>query len=294
VVKKLPLLLWDKLNAYQQLMKPKVLLLMVTTSWVGMFLAPHPPQSFLSCIAISFGIFFTAAAGAVLNHFFDRHADARMKRTAQRPLVIATVTPKESLILSTLFLFVGSFLLLKYANFLTLILTLLGSFGYCFIYTLFLKYATPQNIAIGGLYGSLPPLLGWASLTNTIAPDALLLVGIIFTWTPPHFWALALDRVDEYKVAGVPMLPVTHGHQFTSFSMVLYTLLLFPVSLLPCLTGLLSYRYGFVATLLNVFYLIININVLKKKNGANRKSFLYSISYLYLLFITMILDKSIQ
>jgi heme o synthase len=280
----------NKLAYYGELMKVRVLLLMVTTSWVGMCLAPCPFPSFYRWLGISVGIFFIAGAGAVMNHFFDRKSDAQMHRTQKRPLVLERVSLYESLLLISILFAVGSGFLVCYANLLTLVLTLLGSLGYCFIYTLLLKHSTPQNITIGGLYGSLPPLLGWVALTNKMTADAWLLVAIIFTWTPPHFWDLALDRQDEYKAASIPMLPVTHGHDFTSIAMILYTVLLYPVCIFPYLTGLFTYRYLWVSIFLNTIYLYLNINVFLKKNGANRKSFIYSINYLYLLFMTMVLD----
>jgi protoheme IX farnesyltransferase len=279
-----------KLKAYYELMKPKVLFLMVTTSWVGMILAPYPFPELVRWIGISFGIFFVAGSGAILNHIFDRALDALMSRTAERPLVIQLVSLKESVLLSIGSISIGTVLLMIYANKLTALLALGGSLGYSVIYTLILKHATPQNISIGGLYGSLPPVLGWVALSNNFDPHAWLLGAIIFTWTPPHFWALALDRVDDYRAAAVPMLPVTHGHSFTSILIVLYTILLFPVCLLPYLTGLLSYRYALVSVMLNMIYLVLNMKIVRKDKDANKKSFAYSIGYLYMLFITMVID----
>ncbi|NBV27816.1 protoheme IX farnesyltransferase [bacterium] len=283
--------IFNHLIYYVQLMKPKVLLLMVTTSWVGMLLAPYPLPSWNNVLGISLGIFLIAGSGAVLNQFFDKDLDAQMKRTADRPLVLKQVSPIESLILSAVLFITGSVFLITCSNLLTLFLTIAGALGYSFIYTLYLKYSTPQNITIGGLYGSLPPLLGWVSLTNHCSADAWLLVAIIFTWTPVHFWALALDKTDEYKAVSIPMLPVTHGHYFTSYSIILYNLLLIPVCLLPVLTRLLTYRYGIISILLNILYLKLNLNILQKKPRANKISFYYSIGYLYCLFATMIADR---
>lgn len=284
----------SKLNQYYQLCKPKVLFLMITTSWVGMLLSRAPLPAFIPFVGISLGIFCIAAFGAVLNQFFEDYIDAKMGRTKQRPLVKKSLSHFEvSLFAASLVLF-GSLLLLLYANTLTLMLTLGGALGYACVYTLFLKHYTSQNIVIGGLYGALPPLLGWSALTNSIEAEALLLPLIIFVWTPPHFWALAINRVDEYRQAQLPMLPVTHGVQFTSYFILLYNVLLFIVCFLPFLVGMFSLTYVIASLILNSMYFVYNVNVFNGHAQAAMKSFKFSIAYLYLLFFVMVFDRVVS
>ena len=215
-----------------------------------------------------------------------------MVRTAHRPLVSKTLSPSNVLIFSILLLCCGTFFLITFANTLTLTLTLIGALGYAFVYTLYLKHKTPQNIVLGGLYGSLPPLLGWCSLSNSLDPQALLLPLIIFVWTPPHFWALAIDRVDDYQKARIPMLPVTHGITYTSLFILFYNLLLLAVTLLPFVTGMLGFFYLCAALFLNLLYFFYNIRLFYQPSLA-MNSFKFSIVYLYVLFVVMLFDRMI-
>lgn len=279
------------LLSYYQLCKPKVLYLMITTSWVGMYLSGEPYPGLLKVGGISLGIFLIAAFGAVLNQLFEQSIDAKMQRTSSRPLVKKTVSQWTVLLFSFVLFLLGTFFLLFFANGLTALLTVAGSLGYAFIYTLFLKPRTAQNIVIGGLYGALPPLLGWVSLSNAIDPQALLLPLIIFTWTPPHFWALAIHRVKDYTKVGLPMMPVTYGIPLTTYFIFLYTILLTIVCLLPYLTGLFSTFYLVMVMVLNVLYFVYNIRIFFNPHVASLKSFHFSIVYLYATFLLMVIDK---
>ena len=282
-----------KLKQYYVLCKPKVLFLMITTSWVGMYLSKAPWPGMIDFIGISLGIFLIAAFGAVLNQFFEDIIDAQMKRTSKRPLVKKLLTHQEVTIFSMMLVSFGSLLLLYFANTMTLLLTLGGALGYACVYTLYLKHQTSQNIVIGGLYGALPPLLGWCALTNSVDSNALLLPLIIFVWTPPHFWALAIDRLQDYKQAQIPMLPVTHGVRFTSIFILLYNLLLFSVTALPYVTGMFSLFYLVLSLCLNFIYFIYNIELFYQKPRSAVKSFKFSIVYLYVLFLVMFVDRAI-
>lgn len=280
-----------QLWSFVELCKPKVLLLMLSTAWVGMVLSPQTLPCTQTSLGILCGIFCIAAFGAVLNQFFENELDAKMHRTSHRPLV------KKSLSFEQVYLFVfvlfilGTGLLLSCANVLTWTLTISGALGYACVYTLFLKHHTSQNIVIGGLYGATPPLLGWVALTNTLDPQALLLPLIIFIWTPPHFWALAIEKEQEYRSVGIPMLPVTHGRKFTALFILLYNILLYLVCLLPFLVGMLTIFYAGVSIILNSIYFVYNISVFQNSSKAAMKSFKFSICYLYILFLTMIIDK---
>jgi protoheme IX farnesyltransferase len=217
---------------YYELCKPNVVLMMLICAFVGSLLASKTMAP-LSLIAISMlGIGLCASSAAAINQIIDRKADANMSRTENRPIPQGEISPTKASIFAIALGFLGSTILVLYVNTLTAILTLGSLIGYAFIYTIYLKRATPQNIVIGGLAGAAPPLLGWTAVTNSIDPNSLLLVLIIFAWTPPHFWALAIHRKDDYAKENIPMLPVTHGVQFTKLQIILYTIIMILVSIL--------------------------------------------------------------
>ena len=221
------------LKSYYQLCKPNVVYMMLICAFVGMLLAEQSVGSYSYLFVSLVGIAFCAASAAAINQVIDRKSDASMTRTDQRPLPKGELSATHASLFAVLIGITGATILYVYVNTLTMLLTIASLIGYAFIYTIYLKRATPQNIVIGGLAGAAPPLLGWSSVTNTIDPNALLLVLIIFVWTPPHFWALAIYRKEEYAKESIPMLPVTHGVVFTKLQIVLYTIILFIVSLLP-------------------------------------------------------------
>lgn len=278
---------------YFVLCKPRVVALMLQTAVVGMLLAVPAREALpvLKMCLACLGIAFASASAAVFNHVFDRHIDTKMYRTQRRPLPTGKIQPKQALLFSLALGVLGLGILFFWVNPLTAGLTFLTMFGYAIFYTAFLKYATPQNIVIGGISGAMPPLLGWASMTGTVEPQALLLVLIVFTWTPPHFWSLAIYRVQEYAKADIPMLPVTHGIAFTKLNILLYTLLLTVVTLLPFIIGMCGSLYFFGALTLNVFFLSYAIRLLfSKSNKIAIKSFRYSIIYLMFLFLFLLGD----
>ena len=223
------------LKSYYNLCKPNVVYMMLITALVGMLLAQEELPSLYTIFISLLGIALCSGSAAAINQVIDRNADASMNRTDQRPLPQGDLTPLHATIFATIIGFLGALILYVFVNTLTMYLTIASLIGYAFIYTVYLKRATPQNIVIGGLAGAAPPLLGWTSITNSIDAYALLLVLIIFIWTPPHFWALAIYRKDEYAKESIPMLPVTHGVAFTKLQIVLYTIILYLVSLLPIL-----------------------------------------------------------
>ena len=276
---------------YLSLTKPKVVLLMLLTAYVGMQLASSGwvvPGIFFFALL---GIGLTGGAAAAINHIVDRHIDAKMARTERRPIATGRVSPKQAIVFSVVLASVGLAILVNFVNLLTAILTLLTLVGYAFVYTLFLKRTTPQNIVIGGLAGAAPPLLGWTAVTGQIDAFPLLLVLIIFTWTPPHFWALAIYRYEDYRKVKIPMLPVTHGINFTVLCILLYTILLFIVSLLPFLTGMSSWLYLVGAVTLGLGFLYMSLKLMLFKDGQTAlKTFRYSIIYLMLLFVFLLLD----
>lgn len=276
---------------YVVLCKPRVVLLMILTSMVGMCLSTAHHFSWFIFFVANAGIGLVACSAAAVNHIVDRHIDRMMHRTENRPLVRGSVSTKNAVIFACILCCAGMFILIAYVNWLTALLTFLTLLGYAGIYTLYLKHQTPQNIVIGGLAGAAPPLLGWVAMTGHIAPEAILLTLIIFIWTPPHFWALAIYRVDEYAKANVPMLPVTHGIAFTKKNIVLYTILLFAVTLLPFAIGMSGWVYFTVAVLLNVRFLQWVIRLMR--TNEPRVAFVvfrYSITYLMVLFVVMVVD----
>jgi protoheme IX farnesyltransferase len=276
---------------YLTLCKPNVVLEMLFTAVVGMLLAVPgmPPLDILIYSVV--GIALAASSAAAINHFIDRKADAEMKRTKNRPLPKGALSSAKVLSFAVI-LGVGSMLLLVLkVNALTAVLTFLSLFGYAIVYTVYLKHMTPQNIVIGGAFGATPPLLGWCAMTGEVHPYALLLMLIIFVWTPPHFWALAIARREEYAKVNIPMLPVTHGPDFTRLQILLYTILLLIVTLLPYLTGMSGLVYLGSAVLLGSIFLGFAVLMMRfKDNRTAMKTFGYSIVYITLLFAALIVD----
>lgn len=277
---------------YFDLCKPKVVALLLLTSVVGVVLASPPGEISLFVLLMStLGIGLGSAAGAAINQLVERESDSRMARTENRPLPKGRVTQQNAFIFAVM-LAVGSvFVLTAWINVLTAVLTFASMIGYAVIYTMYLKKATPQNIVIGGLAGATPPLLGWTSVTDSIDPYGIMLVLIIYTWTPPHFWALAIHRRDDYAKVNLPMLPVTHGIEFTKYSILGYTILMFMVTLLPYLTYMRGPIYLVSAVLLGLyfFYKVFMLMFSSRANAAI-STFVYSINYLMLLFIAMVVD----
>lgn len=276
---------------YLELTKPKVLVLMLITSLVGMFLATRAGVAWPVLLFGNLGIACCAGAAAVVNHVVDRRIDSLMARTHKRPMAEGRVTPTAALSFALLLALAGQALLLAFTNPLTAWLTLGSLLGYAVVYTGFLKRATPQNIVIGGLAGAAPPLLGWVAVTGHVSAEPLLLVLIIFAWTPPHFWALAIHRKAEYAKADIPMLPVTHGEQYTKVHILLYTFALLAVSLLPFvirMSGLLYLACALALGLRFLFWAWVLYRGYRPHAAIN--TFKYSIWYLFLLFIALLLD----
>lgn len=279
---------------YLTLCKPRVVALMLLTSTVGMYLATPHPVSWQILVWANLGIGLVAGAAATCNHLVDRHIDTLMGRTERRPIPTGRVTVKQALVWATGLGLLGTWVLMHFINTLTASLTLLSLVGYAGIYTLYLKRATPQNIVIGGLAGAAPPLLGWTAVTGQVDAYALLLVLIIFVWTPPHFWSLAIYRYHDYARAEIPMLPVTHGIATTKLHILLYTLLLCLVSLLPYLTGMSGILYLIVAVVLGLVFLYYAVLLkLTERTRTPILLFNYSIVYLMSLFVGMLVDHAI-
>ena len=275
------------------LCKLKVVSLILLTAVVGMLLAvPYVPNLLLVVVA-SIGISLSAMSAAVFNHIIDEKIDLQMSRTNRRPLPKGKVTRNQALIWGLFLGFVGIGLLFFFVNALTAVLTFLSLIGYAVFYTMYLKHATPQNIVIGGAAGAAPPVLGWTSIAGSQGIEyALLLFLIVFIWTPPHFWALAIHRRDEYKKAQVPMLPVTHGLEFTRVQILLYTVLLLLVTLLPYLTGMSGVIYLISAATLGVLFLGYSIKIFLEPDNPKIafKTFKYSVNYLMVLFVALLID----
>ena len=276
---------------YLTLCKPRVVLLIVFTAIVGMFLATPDMVPIDVLVFAAVGIGLAASAGAAINHLVDQPADALMERTKRRPLPAGRL-PNRAAIAFALLLCVASMLLLTlFINTLTAVLTFLSMVGYSVIYTVYLKRATPQNIVIGGAAGAMPPVLGWTAVTGTLDPHSLLLFLIIFAWTPPHFWALAIHRRDEYAKAGIPMLPVTHGVAFTQLQILLYTIILSVVSLLPFVTRMSGIPYLAGALVLNSWFLGYAIKLYRGESASlPLRTFKFSIFYLGALFTLLLVD----
>ena len=277
---------------YFALCKPKVVALLLLTSVVGVVLASPPGDISIFILLMStLGIGLGSAAGAAINQIVERESDARMARTENRPMPQGRVSQQNAFIFAVLMATASVFVLTAWINTLTAVLTFASMIGYAVIYTMYLKKATPQNIVIGGLAGATPPLLGWTSVTGSVDAHGLLLVLIIYTWTPPHFWALAIHRRDDYAKVNLPMLPVTHGIKFTKYSILGYTILMFMVTLLPYLAYMRGEIYLISAVLLGLyfFYKVFMLMFSDRKNAAI-STFVYSINYLMLLFISMVVD----
>jgi len=264
---------------------------MILTSLVGMFLAVPGMAPLNILILGNLGIALVAASGAVVNHLIDRKIDILMKRTHNRPLPQGRVDAKQTIVFAIAIGVTGMAILLFWVNPLSAWLTLASFVGYAFIYTGYLKHATPQNIVIGGLSGAMPPLLGWSAVTGSIEPDALILVLIIFAWTPPHFWALAIHRKEEYAKSGVPMLPVTHGEFVTKAHIIVYTAILLVVSVFPFFSGMSGLLYLVAAVALGLGFLVWSgLLMFKPKPATAMDTFRYSIVYLALLFVALVVD----
>ncbi|HEX8541474.1 MAG TPA: heme o synthase [Pseudomonas sp.] len=276
---------------YLELTKPKVVVLMLITSLVGMFLATRAGVPWAVLVFGNLGIACCAGGAAVVNHVVDRRIDALMARTHKRPIAVGRVSPRAALIFALILALSGQALLLAFTNQLTAWLTLASLLGYAVIYTGFLKRATPQNIVIGGLAGAAPPLLGWVAVTGHVSAEPLLLMLIIFAWTPPHFWALAIHRKEEYAKADIPMLPVTHGEHYTKVHIVFYTLILLSVSLLPYVIQMSGPLYLLCALGLGARFLQWTWVLYRgARPHAAMNTFKYSIYYLFLLFIALLVD----
>lgn len=275
---------------YLELCKPNVVALMILTSVIGMLLAVPGMVPWQVLIFGNLGIALCAASAATVNHMVDRHIDLKMARTINRPVAQGRISNLQALAFACLLAAAGMVVLKVFTNDLTMWLTVAALIGYAFIYTGFLKRATPQNIVIGGLAGAVPPLLGWTAVTNHIHHNALLLVLVIFAWTPPHFWALAIHRRDDYANAEIPMMPVTHGIKLTALHVILYTLILIAITLLPFATHMFGWLYLVGALVLGAGFLYWSIQLYRNKPKAGMETFKYSIIYLMALFVVMLLD----
>ncbi len=279
---------------FLELTKPRVVALMMLTAIIGMLLAAPGVPHWSVLVFGNIGIALLAGAAAVINHVVDQKIDTVMARTRKRPVATGKISPFDALVFATSLALAGMLILVWQVNALTAWLTLASLVGYAGVYTLYLKRATPQNIVIGGLAGAMPPLLGWTAVTGQVEGHALLLVLIIFAWTPPHFWALAIHRKEEYAKAGIPMLPVTHGNRYTEIHIVLYTLMMLAVSLLPFVTGMSGPIYLVAAVVLGLRFLQYAVRLLR---GDDRMvalaTFKYSITYLMALFVFLLVDHFI-
>ncbi len=276
---------------YFELTKPRVVALIVFTAIVGMFLSTPGFLPLARFILATLGIALAAGSAAAFNHVLDRRVDAQMARTRGRPLPTGQLSTREALIFASILGIVSMLVLVVGVNGLTAALTFTSLIGYSVVYTLYLKRATPQNIVIGGAAGAAPPVLGWTAITNDVAADALLLFLIIFIWTPPHFWALALYRCEEYAKVGIPMLPVTHGPEYTRLQVLLYTILLAAVTLLPFATRMTGWFYLAGVIVLDAAYLMYAWRLYRNYSDAlARRAFRYSIQYLALLFALLLID----
>jgi len=283
------------LKQYLALTKPRVVMLISFCAVIGMFLSTDGWVPFDILLNATLGITLIAAAAAAVNCLVEQHIDAKMARTAWRPLPSGSLTAFQTLIFSGVLGGIGTFLLYAFVNPLTTWLTLATFVGYAIVYTVILKPLTPQNIVIGGASGAMPPVLGWAAVTGQVPVEAWMLFLIIFVWTPPHFWALALYRSDDYARSGLPMLPVTHGGAFTRLHILLYTLLLVAVSILPSLMGMSGIVYLFGALGLGGYFLWLTWLLYKEySEPLARKTFKYSINYLALMFAVLLVDHYLR
>lgn len=276
---------------YFKLTKPRVVTLIVFTAVVGMLLATPGSAAPHVLVLATLGIMLAAASGAAFNHVLDRRADAVMARTRSRPLPTHQLSTQQAVVFATVLAGLSAAILVVGVNGFTALLTMLALVGYSVVYTVFLKPSTPQNIVIGGAAGASPPILGWTAVTGEIAGDALLLFLIIFLWTPPHFWSLALYRQDDYAKAGIPMLPVTHGSLFTRKCILIYTLVLAAVTVLPFATGMSGPLYLAGALVLNARFIAFAWHLYARYSDAlARRTFVYSIQYLAAIFALLLVD----
>jgi protoheme IX farnesyltransferase len=281
----------NRLAQYWALTKPRVTQLAVFCAVIGMFLATPDLPDWRILAAATIGIWLLAGAAFAVNCLVEREIDSRMARTARRPMARGEITVKQTLVFSGVIGGAGMWVLFNFVNPLTMWLTFATFVGYAVIYTMILKPATPQNIVIGGLSGAMPPALGWAAIANDVPMQAWILVLIIFVWTPPHFWALALYRRDDYAKSGLPMLPVTHGLQFTQFHILLYTIALVATTMLPYAVEMSGLIYLASAAILGAIFLRYAWRIYRNYSDLlARKTFAYSIIYLSLLFAALLLD----
>jgi len=280
---------------YLELCKPRVVFLIVFTAVVGMFLAVPGWPPLLPLLAGTLGIGLAASSAAAINHLLDHHIDARMARTRRRPLASGKLTEKKVLVFALVLGLLSMTILLLWVNTLTAALTFLSLIGYAIVYTVWLKRATPQNIVIGGAAGAAPPVLGWSAVTGSLDPHALLLFLIIFVWTPPHFWALAIYRKEEYALVDIPMLPVTHGAEFTRLQILLYTVLLVIVTTLPFLTHMSGVVYLAGVSVLNLGFLWYALRMMVSRDILlPMYTFAFSITYLMVLFVFLLVDHYVN
>lgn len=285
----------SRLEQYLQLTKPRVVALIVFTAVIGMLLANTGMVPLRILLFGSLGIWLVAGSAAAVNCLVEQKIDAKMARTRARPLPMGTISTTETLLFSGVVGGLGLTVLYALVNPLTMWLTLATFVGYAIVYTVILKPLTPQNIVIGGASGAMPPVLGWAAVTGGVSHEALLLFLIIFAWTPPHFWALALYRKNEYAKAGVPMLPVTHGDKFTRLHVLLYTIILYAVSLLPFAVGMSGWIYLACALTLGGVFLFYAIQIcVRYSDELARRTFRYSIFYLSTLFLFLLIDHYLR
>ena len=286
-----PLAAWRQ---YKALTKPRVIQLIVFCALIGMVLAvPGVPgmDDVITAAIASLGIWLVSGAAAAFNCIVEKSIDAKMKRTSWRPTARGDLSDVQTLLFSAVLGIAGSAILYIWINPLTMWLTFGTFVGYAVIYTMVLKPLTPQNIVIGGASGAMPPVLGWAAMTNEVTADALILFLIIFLWTPPHFWALALYRVGDYRKSGLPMLPVTHGSEFTRLQIFLYTLVLFAACLLPFVSGMSSWLYLASAVVLSVIFCVYAVRLMRNySDELARATFRFSLWHLSLLFVALLLD----
>jgi len=287
----------SQFKQYLELTKPKVVLLILFTALVGMLLSMRnfPQSEWILVFWGLVGIGLSSGAAAAVNHWADQKADAIMLRTQHRPLPSGELSAGKVLLFASSLTLVGMLVLIYFVNVLTAVLTFLSLIGYAFVYTFYLKRATPQNIVIGGAAGATPPVLGWTTMTGHVTADALILFGIIFAWTPPHFWALAIYRKEDYAKADIPMLPVTHGIKFTQLHIILYTVILIIVTVFPFLTGMSGLIYLVGALALGGKFLWMTIELKRTQSPLLAwQTFKYSIWYLMLLFAFLLADHYIH
>lgn len=279
-------------NDYYELTKPRVVMLIVFTAIVGMFVSVPGWPGVAPLVFGTLGIGLAASSAAVFNHILDARIDIQMMRTRGRPLPQGKLTETSALVFATILCIISMFILVLLVNPLTAILTFVSLIGYAVVYTVWLKRATPQNIVIGGAAGAAPPILGWTAVTNEIEAGALLMFLIVFVWTPPHFWALAIARKEEYAKVDIPMLPVTHGEAYTRLNILLYTILLVLVTILPYLIGMSGIIYLLSAIVLDVYFLYYAIRMYRDPDDVElpMKTFRFSISYLGFLFAALLID----